>query len=680
MTKKTPLRIAPTLLAAAVAAAFAGPAAAQEDDVARLILPGSWVDIGLGRLNRDSPRFGLYNGLDEKGNYLLLDFDYNRRDEPTGTWYRARGRNLGLDNREARIEVNRQGNVGVFMEYSEITRKDPNTIFTGLQGIGSDTLRVTTTGLRDVELELQRKIGVIGFEKVFSPGLSATLKLRTEDKQGERIFGRGTPGAMEFLADPQDYQTRQVDAMVAYASERFQVQGGYYGTSFDNSHPALNVLGGASGLATGAGAFTPIGLPPDSDSHQFHVAGGYNFTRGTRVSFKYARSRAKQEDQFILPPAPVVGRDNLGGRVDTELAQVGLTTRVMPGLSLNANLRREDRDDKTPLAQYFTAVTPTSTSNGFNEPRSQTTTFGKVEALYDLRGGWRLAAKYEYDRRERNTSPVRIVTFRDETEEHTVGLEVRRSMSETVTGSLSLQRSDRDGSEYTLTTLNSGAPGSNLVAPLLLADRERDRVRAMIDWSPVERASLQFVAEESRDDYEGSGTYQLGPKEGRARSYSVDASYAIGDAWRINAFYGFDANRAEQASQVGAPTGQLWRAELEMRGKGYGVGLRGKLAGRFDSGIEAQRFDNRSKYQQEAITGAALPQVPDIEFRQTTVKAYVRVPINRASGVRLLYIHDRWHTDDWTWSNFTYSDGTRVLSEPDQRANFFGVAYTLTFR
>lgn len=680
MTKKTPFRIAPTLLAAAVAAAFAAPAHAQDDDVVRLILPESWVDIGLGRLNRDSPRFGLFNGLDEKDTYLLLDFDYARRQESTGTWYRASGRDIGLDNREARVELNRQGNYGVFLEYNQITRHDPNTIFTGLDGIGSDTLRVSGTEPRDVKLQLQRKIGVLGLEKFFAPGLSASLKLRTEDKQGERIFGRGTPGAMEFLADPQDYQTRQVDAIVSYAGKSFQIQGGYYGTSFDNSHPALHVIGGDPRLAGGANPFTPIGLPPDSDSHQWHVSGGYNFTRGTRASFKFARARITQDDQFILAPAGVVDRDNLGGRLETTLAQAGISSRIMPALTLNASLRYEDRDDKTPLAQYFTGVGPTSTSDGFNEPRSITTTVGRAEALYSLRDGWRLAGKYEYDRRERNTSPVRVVTFREETEEHTVGLELRRSMSETVTGSLAIQRSERDGSEYELTTRNDGSPGSNLVAPLLLADRDRDRVRAMVDWSPMEQASLQFVVEQSRDDYEGSGTYQLGPREGRARHYSLDASWAIAEAWRLNAFYGFDSTKAEQSTQAAAPNGQFWDAKLEMRGKGYGVGLRGMLAGKFESGIDLQRFDNRSKFSQEAITGNPVPEIPDIEFRQTTFKAYVRVPLTRDSGVRVLYVHDRWHTDDWTWSNFTYSDGTQVLQAATQRANFFGVAYSLTFR
>ena len=54
------IRLRPTVVAAAVAAAFAIPAFAQEDDAASLDRPGGNVSVGVGWTARDAPRFGLY--------------------------------------------------------------------------------------------------------------------------------------------------------------------------------------------------------------------------------------------------------------------------------------------------------------------------------------------------------------------------------------------------------------------------------------------------------------------------------------------------------------------------------------------------------------------------------------------------------------------------------------------
>jgi len=32
-------------------------------------------------------------------------------------------------------------------------------------------------------------------------------------------------------------------------------------------------------------------------------------------------------------------------------------------------------------------------------------------------------------------------------------------------------------------------------------------------------------------------------------------------------------------------------------------------------------------------------------------------------------------TNDWTWSTWTFSDGTRMLQDPVQKVNFLGISY-----
>src|SRR4051812_35738433 len=100
-----------TMMALAVLAAFA-PARAQESDATALKRPDSSVRLGVGITpgnERDRTIWSQYNGMREGDTHLLLDLDYVKRNDETGLWTTLRGRNLGLDSRDAAATIQRQG-------------------------------------------------------------------------------------------------------------------------------------------------------------------------------------------------------------------------------------------------------------------------------------------------------------------------------------------------------------------------------------------------------------------------------------------------------------------------------------------------------------------------------------------------------------------------------------------
>jgi hypothetical protein len=82
------------------------------------------------------------------------------------------------------------------------------------------------------------------------------------------------------------------------------------------------------------------------------------------------------------------GRSDLGAKVDTSLYQLGLTSRPISKLSLLANVRYEDRNDKTPIAYYNVEGNPATTAftNGNYSPKRLN---GKLEGTYQLPDGYR---------------------------------------------------------------------------------------------------------------------------------------------------------------------------------------------------------------------------------------------------------------------------------------------------
>ena len=659
----------PTALAVALFAAFPAQAA-ESDDVDDLAKPGSTVSVGAGLVSHDNQRFGQYTGLREQGFYGSMNIGYVDRDDATGTWTKLTARNLGLPDREFSAELQRQGDWGIYLEDSHIPRYNPYVVNTRLSGIGTSSQTVNgLASAQDVQLKTVRDVLGIGFDKTLGSGFSLQLRFRNEDKDGARQFGQGSGNTMNFLTDPISQTTRQLEAILNYTGETFQLAGGYYSTEFVNNNNRIDVTGGIAG-------FTPIALPPANQSQQLYLAGGYTIDPVTRANFKLAHTHQTQNDPFMA--ATLTGRSGLGAEVDTTLAQVGITSRPLQKLSLNANLRYEDKKDRTPIVQYFTGVNATSTLDGTNEPRSITSTVGKAEASYALPMDFRLTGGYDWEVRKRNTLPVRSVSFRTETDEQSYRAELRRSVSETVTGALAYVHSDRDGSPFLTTTLNGGGVGSNLVAPLYLADRKRDKVRVSLNWQASEKLSVQFFADDARDKYNGDDVRTLGPMKGSARNYSVDAGYAVTDAWQATAWLSRNDNRAEQQTRVSG--GQFWQAKLRNLGDAAGLGMRGKASARVEVGADLQASTIKDEYHLEALTGAPIASPTDVSTKLMTLKLFSSYAIDKSTTVRLDYIFDSWKTDDWTWANWVYSDGTRVIQSPTQKVHFLGASYQYRWR
>lgn len=680
------------IVSALLAAIPPALAAEGDEDLARLTKPQSEVSAGVGYVNDDNQRFGQYTGLTDKDPYLLLDADVERRNDATGTWLRLTGRNLGFDNRQLRFEHERQGNWGYFIEFNQIPRFDPYTVNSGLLGIGTSSVTPVTIvpgGGTNWEFNTERDILSVGARKSFGRGLAARVRLSSEEKEGLRRWGQGTFGTWRFLAEPIDQTTRQLDATLSYSAEKLQLSGGYYGTSFVNHNQLLTV----NGPTIFAGS-NLMALPPDNQSHQLHLAGGYSFTPATRATFKLARGTITQDEAFATP-AIAGAPGNLDGRVDTTLAEAGLTTRASSNLTLRANLGYDKRDDKTPVFRYFPSQnTVGATNDGTNETRDIETTRGKLDATYRLPLAFSVTGGLEYVEKKRNSPPVRSVDFREKTDETSYKAGVRRAIGETVTGAVSYVHSERRGSDWlpnfgNQTTVTTG----DLIAPLHLADRDRDLVRLTLNWMPLDPLSLNFRVDAARDDYKSRGftAFDLGARRGEARFYSLDAGYAFSDALQATAWisHGVDEYQAGECQSAAVPNANtctataanpVWQSELQHTQSSLGLGLRARPLARAELGAELSYSEMTDELRTRAVTPAvALPVIPDVHTTVTTLQLFAKYALQRNAGVKLQYAFDRYRTDDWTWNNWRYTDGTTVREQPKQEVHFVGASYYYQF-
>lgn len=730
----------PTVLALALLAAFA-PAQA-DDEIASYITPSSWLSVGVTSIDgnrQNRALWGQYNGMRSGSAFANIDFEYLRREEQSGTWSILQGSDLGLDTRQLRLLQQKQGDWSIGAEYSELTRVYPRTINTGMAGAGSANPVVTRLAAQgkgsDLDLETRRHSASLSMEKWFTPRLQLEASFKNDDKKGARIFGRGfncstafgcvtagtslnTAGAILMLPEPINSTTRQLDMRLNYALDKLFISASYYGSFYDNAYGTLTptfagllynpngsslnpaVVGGNK-LASAVNLMgAPMALPPSNQAHQLALTGNYRFSGSTRATFRAARTRATQNEDFAAAGYTTMpaGVSNLGGRIDTTQAQAGVTSRPLSRLYLMANVRYEDKDDKTPIALYSPTAGLTQSDSSLQKLNA------KAEASYGITSGLRATLGVDYDDVDHGKpvatyKPGGLNLMREETRETGYRAELRRSMSETLNGSLSYSRSKRDGSGWlnaivgtpAVTDAQAAALGSNRpVTPVFFMDRDREKVKLSLDWSPIERLSLQVFAEDSKDRYDApSNGVRKGLDQTGGTLYSIDASLAVSEAWKLNSY----VTRTRQSQRINH---SLYLANLVSDSDAAGLGFRGKI-GKLDVGGELSWVDDDNAYQQQLAVStntaaviatntaflAAQGGLPNVRFRGTSIKLSGSYAFDKHGSLHLGLTHARNKLNEWTWGYngvpFFYSDYTTVSMLQNQQVSAVSLNYAYKF-
>jgi MtrB/PioB family decaheme-associated outer membrane protein len=774
-----------SLLALAVIAAYA-PAFADEAEIALLSRPSSSISVGVGNVNGDASGrsiFGQYNGLRPDSTTLQLDVDIKTRDDASGTALYLKGSNLGLDSRDLSFSYEKQGDWKIGAEYSGLVHREIRTINTGLVGAGTATptvVRLATPGTGvDMDLSAKREGMGLSMEKWFSKGLQLELSFKNENKTGARLFGTGyacanyvcnstqsatnQTWAFLMLPEPIDSTTKQVEAKLNYHDKNLTVSGGYYGSYYTNANGSIratvpnqlnNPLGAPSTLAAAvngtviAGGGTslqnvlqmPVSLGADNQAQQFYVSGNYRFTPSTNGTFKYAYTRATQDENFAaagFTGAPA-GVSSLNGAIDTRLAQLGLNSKLTPQLGLLANVKYERKVDNTPDVLYNieggavapapsvpSVATPSQVNRyWYNYHVDSTKIVGKLEANYQFVPGTRATLGLDYNMVDRPV-PLSITeeelagigAVRSKNTETGYRLELRSNLAESFSGSIGYTNSKRVGNDWTSLS-NSAAfvaaglgygmtgPAGQFLAlsagnafPMNMADVDRTKLKLSASWTPTEQMEVQVILENGSDKNSmpfNAVALGKGWRESSTKLASLDASYVVSDDWKVNAY----ASTGSQNLMVNHSTGYM--ADLTSPTESLGLGVVGKATSKLEVGAQLTLLRDTTRYGLLAspTTTGTLPNItqvapnannvaqatiglPDVRYTSNTLNLFGKYALDKKSDIRVSMVYQRATMDEWSWSNngvsFVYGDNTTVKMSPEQTVTFIGASYIYKF-
>jgi MtrB/PioB family decaheme-associated outer membrane protein len=708
-------------LSAALMVVYGTSAFAADDEVAELINPKSSVSVGVGGQTDNRDQQGMFDGRKKQGGTLLLDADINKRDNATGIWTKLKVRDFGAGDRELEASYGQQGNYNLSYEYSRISREAPYTVNTSLIGIGTTTqtqiaAAAPGAGTTDLKLETHRNRSTLGFDKQFGDSFGLTVKYRDEEKKGLRHFGGNITNDShpEFYVEPISSNTHQLDVQLNFLTKALQLQGGYYGSWYKNKYSFMTVTS-----ATGVTRY--MSLAPDNMSHQFFLNGSYALSPIAKATMRLSRSIGTQDDQRMRTGVPAsevwAGWGGVKARLVTNEAQAGVSIRPISNLSLLGNVYFQDRNDITPDVLYNAARDETT-------PRSAKKLNAKFEAAYRMQSGLKLLGGAYLDLRSRsipltgiNIAPAastnaggnwtvnavtandREVPYREKNKEVTYKGQASKNLTDQLDGSLALAHSDRKGSSYLW------GSQQNLVNPLHMADRERDKLGVKLDWSPTSAVSVQAQLDRAKDDYKPNGLngdytapngntlYGTGIRDGHADLFSVDASFKLSDKWTLKTWYSRDESKATQYSfQNNFGPEPIRKAKLADIGDSLGIGVKGQATAKLTLGADLDFTRSQGKYQQANYNNSAnlVEDLPDISSKALRIALNGIFQLDKKSAVRVDLVHERWNTNDWTWNMwnnaqtalvpYTYMNGVdSVTANNKQNSSSLFVRYKYDF-
>ncbi len=617
------------------------------------------IELGIGYVSDDAYKFGRYNGLQQKGPFFIGNIDIEAFYED-GRFWSVHGTNLGLESRYLRLEGGVQGSYKFFLEYDELPNYRDNTVQSPFLGIGGDNLTLPSAfdintnldaNLNSFDLETKRRRAKAGVSFIPKQSWQFDVDVSHENKQGVDTSGAAianttgsSPGFIgnltaAYLPEPVDQDTDIVNAILRYAGDDGQVDIKYQMSIFDNNYNSLTWQDPFNTAAQGN-----MSLAPDNEFHQLSLTGGYVLPYKSRLTGMISMGRMTQNQAYnpytvnsnASPSA--LPQSSLDGEVWLTNAQLKLTSRPTSSLRLNAELRYNERDNKTSVATYDYILLDSDifTNTATNRPYSYKNNRINLDANYRFNAITSLRGGYKYNEMKRSYTDAE----RDKTQEDTLFAKWKIKAHSTVDVALFAEASKRDGSDY-----NSLVNENPALRKYYLADRDRTKVGGSIDYMATDKLFLSARVDYNQDDYTDS---VIGLTEATQPVYTVDFSYTPRHNITTYGYYTYETIESSQAGSAAGTTDADWQADFEDTFDTIGIGAKWADLGKWDIGadIVLSKSNGSSEMIDLSVAGAA-GQYPDTRTELTSVKLWTDYNYSKQLVYKLGLWFEEYSAENW---------------------------------
>ena len=622
------------------------------------------IEYGLGYVTDDSYGFGRFTGMEDQGPFVVGGFDVSFR-PGRPDYLKLHARDLGLESRWLMFEYGEQGKFETHLEYNQLPSFKMDSAQTPYEGVGSDTLTVapgaSPTSLLPLELDTERRRVTGGLSFFPRANWKTSLEVTHEKKEGadwiggalQRAPGGGGGGAGSgagigrtyavILPEPVDQTTTEMDAKLEYSGKQSQWSLKLHASLFDNANSSLRWED--PGFTNTSGTPLPsegqLALAPDNSFFQLSFSGATRITDTTRFTGAFSVGLMQQDETFLpygidgsAAATAALPRDSLDGEIWVYNARLGMTARPIRPLRLKARYSYDERDNRTPQADYTYDRLESGElgTTATNEPLSYRKHKLDLDANYRFSSSWKGAVGYEYRNTEREYSDV------EESDEHTGSARLQWRPTEQFDGTLRLSRSARDASGYEPELLNQNP----LLRKYNLTDRDQTKTGILLNYAPMAKVNFGLSADLIRDDYTES---ELGLTEMDGQTYNLDVTYYPTEDLQMHAFYTYDRMDSEQLGSGAS----LYRVDFADRVDTLGFGVDMKNVWKsWDLGVNYRYSmgEGDISHTDLAPAGSTIA-FPTLSNELHHLELSARYDLNSKTQLKLAAVYEKLSAEDW---------------------------------
>jgi len=548
--------------------------------------PKNRIDFGFrgNSLSGDPARFQRFRDVSD-GAYIPV-FRFDKENETR--FFHAEAFNPGYEDQRFAGEFQQIGKVKLDFEWNQIPlyisgdtrllyRDQGNgklTIDQGLrqsvQNAGNSNTAAAYSALSNglatqanpFDMRARRDVATFNVNYSLNREIDLKLKVKNTSRDGYNLmsFGFGTsPGlnpAVE-LGVPTSDRTTNVGGMLEFANPRGLFTVGFTGSTYNNHIPvvefdnpmrATDAVGGSN---VGGPAFGRVPMWPSNTAFSFDVSGAYKLPARSRASAFVSIGRWNQNEALIAPTsntalvAPPLERPNAEAKADIVSMVYTLTSRPNENVWLNAKYRYYDYSNQTPRFEMpalpgdwnLTGVVWENEPSGF---KRNTLDLDASFTPHKYLGFGLGVTREDADR-----------TFRifEQTAENIFRATIDSTGNQYVTLRAKFEHGRRTGSGFDEALLEEVGEQPE-TRHYDIADRDRDRLTAILTVTPVAQFDVNGSVSTGKDNYRNTG---FGLRDNNNSAWSVGFDWLPIETVNFGINYGHEKYTALQYSRTANP-------------------------------------------------------------------------------------------------------------------------------
>ena len=576
-------------------AMYAMPALADDEQVAKLIMPTNYIEAGVLYTPQTSAKFGEYTGINKDGGYLNGNFDIRGGDaygnaNGTRRWD-FYGTDLGLSSRTVGATLSNQGLWSIGVNYDELTHYGSGTFQTPYQGTNGGnvftlpgfgavantrTLNATQLGqFHQLDLSSTRDNTTLNGTYVLNRQWDFKFDFNHLDQSGAKLqsvasstfAGSGGGGQkISLLPMPTNSRTETATAAFNWVGEKAHATIAYYGSFYRDNFNGFKF----DTWSTSPAVLQTFGTPPSNNYQKISVDGGYAFSPRTKLAGGLSYAYNTQDAAYNYDITSVMVNNSptasLNGSVANIHADVKLTDQTTKDLTLSAGAKYDDRDNRTTSNIYSSrAIDGGNIYNYPNTPLSIKRTAAEIAADYRVDPKQKLRFAFNYDETQREcdsyavggggpglpvtappyapgTNCVTAVKTKDPKLSATYRLKASDDLNFNVGYGYSARRTTFDtnartamiNTNFTFVPLTSGqnAGDYNGFHPYFESSRNQNMLKAGANWQATDKLSFTAAGRYTYDDYMNL----YGIQTGTSWSVDLDSTYNFAEKGAVTLY------------------------------------------------------------------------------------------------------------------------------------------------